>query len=112
MKDCKHKPMRKNCPVCLWKQGDARKALRVAEEQRDKMITLNEKMDKVLLREIPEPSGYAYEDRGTWVKDIDYGTLSYSDEGLIEVKLVITYDFATYKGNFDATSKTIRDVLI
>ena len=47
-----------------------------------------------------------------WVKDIDYGALSYSDEGLIELKLVISYDFATYKGNFDATSKTIRDVLI
>ena len=75
MKDCKHKPMRKNCPVCLYKQGNIAEALRVAEEQLDKMITLNEKMDKVLLREIPEPSGYAYEDRGTWVKSIDYSEL-------------------------------------
>lgn len=47
-----------------------------------------------------------------WVKDVDFGKLSYSEEGLLEVTLIITYDFATYKGNFDATSKTIQDVLI
>ena len=48
-----------------------------------------------------------------WVKEINWGAdLSYTSEDLLELKLTISYDYATYKGNFDATSKTIQDVLI
>ena len=48
MKDCKHKPMRDDCPVCLWKQGNTDKALRVAEEQIDDKI----KLGRIEIREL------------------------------------------------------------
>ena len=35
---------------------------------------------------------------GAWIKSVNFGSLSYQDDELVELEIVVSYDYATFKG--------------
>jgi hypothetical protein len=46
-----------------------------------------------------------------WVNKVQFGSLDYTGDGLSEVQLDISYDYAHYKGDFQRNRKELKSIL-
>jgi len=46
-----------------------------------------------------------------WVNKVQFGSLDYTNDGLSEVQLDISYDYAHYKGDFQRNRKELKSIL-
>jgi len=46
-----------------------------------------------------------------WVKQVDYGSLDYTNENLVTISVTLAYDYPRYKGDFNAVDGTLKQIL-
>jgi hypothetical protein len=46
-----------------------------------------------------------------WVSNVEFGSLNYTSEDLVQLKLTISYDYAEFAGNFDPATGKIKSIL-